>query len=151
MTDQTLLARLGPLRSIPDWKLAHILGDTAVEGVKWSELTDEQKAALQDEIARRKEARGLADPVPTPTNDSEGAQVPDDELDDSDETDTDLTPGPVSTVNSDEAKELIAAADTTAELDALEADERNSARHDGGRKGVLEAIAKRRSELEPKP
>lgn len=157
MTDHTLLERLGPLRSIPDWKLSHILGDTAVEGVKWSDLTQEQRFNLLDEIDRRKQARGMADPVPTPTNDSEGAQVPDDELGDGvnpdldDTVDMDTTPGPVSTVNSDDAKELIALADTAAELDVLEADERNSVRHNGGRKGVLDAIAKRRAELEPQP
>jgi hypothetical protein len=60
----------------------------------------------------------------------------------------DLTPGPISSVNGDKAAELIAAATTAEELDQLEDDERASKRHEGGRKGVLEAIAARRDELE---
>lgn len=59
----------------------------------------------------------------------------------------DDTPGSIATVNSNEAVELVAQADTTAELDRLEKAEKASRRHPGGRKGVLNAIVERREEL----
>lgn len=60
----------------------------------------------------------------------------------------DLTPGIISTVVSDEAIELIKEATTEKELDQLQADEEASQKHPGGRKGVLDAIMKRRDELD---
>lgn len=63
------------------------------------------------------------------------------------ETDLDETPGGISTVNSEEAFLLIAAADTDEELDVLEAAEQASQKHPGGRKGVLSALASRREQL----
>lgn len=59
----------------------------------------------------------------------------------------DVTPGPVATVNSAEAIKLIEMTQTLAELDQLQIDEEASQKHPGGRKGVLEAIMKRRDEL----
>lgn len=63
----------------------------------------------------------------------------------------DTTPGSISTVNSADALELIEAADTAAALDALEVAEKASQKHEGGRKGVLAAIDKRRDALKAKP
>jgi hypothetical protein len=59
----------------------------------------------------------------------------------------DDTPGGISTVNSDRAVALIAEADDVDELDRLEAGERASQRHPGGRKGVLAALVARRAEV----
>lgn len=59
----------------------------------------------------------------------------------------DITPGPVATVNSAEAIKLVETTQTIAELDQLQSDEEGSQKHPGGRKGVLEAIMKRRDEL----
>jgi hypothetical protein len=60
---------------------------------------------------------------------------------------SDTTPGDVSTVNATEAKALIKDADE-AQLDELEAAELASVKNPGGRKSVLDFIAKRRAELE---
>lgn len=64
-----------------------------------------------------------------------------------DPADLDQTPGDISTVNSDEALDLIEKADTVEELDALEKAERAGQKHPGGRKGVLRALEARREEL----
>lgn len=76
----------------------------------------------------------IANTTPSPASIGEDALV-------------DITPGPIATVNSGEAIELVEEAQTVAELDRLQADEEDSQKHPGGRKGVLEAIMKRREEL----
>jgi hypothetical protein len=59
----------------------------------------------------------------------------------------DTTPGPIATVNSEAALDLIASVKKVEDLDVLEKDEKASEKHPGGRKGVLTAIADRRKEL----
>ena len=48
---------LGPLASLPDFELNHIVADIDVRGFKWSTLSKEDKAAVKAEDDRRK---GLA-------------------------------------------------------------------------------------------
>jgi hypothetical protein len=59
----------------------------------------------------------------------------------------DETPGSIATVSGQKAAVVIGQADSVEELDRLEAAERASQRHPGGRTGVLRAIAARRQEL----
>jgi hypothetical protein len=65
----------------------------------------------------------------------------------SDLTPLDETPGTIATVSGQEAAVVIGQADSVDELDRLEAAERASQRHPGGRTGVLRAIAARRQDL----
>lgn len=65
----------------------------------------------------------------------------------SDLTPLDETPGSIATVTGKEAAVVIGQADSVEELDRLEAAERASQRHPGGRVVVLRAIAARRQEL----
>lgn len=60
----------------------------------------------------------------------------------------DITPGNVATVNSDEAIAVIEKVRKLSVLDTIEAAEKGSDRHPGGRKGVLAAIAARRAQLD---
>jgi hypothetical protein len=69
-------------------------------------------------------------------------QIPSNDL-----TPLDETPGSIATVTSQKAAVVIGQADSVDELDRLEAAERASQRHPGGRVVVLRAIAARRQEL----
>jgi len=59
----------------------------------------------------------------------------------------DFTPGTIATVPSDIALDLISKASTLDELEDMEKDELANQKNEGGRKGVLAAIDKRREEL----
>jgi hypothetical protein len=57
-----------PLNQVPDWYLAHVMGDAA--DVKWHQLTKEQQAAFKEERDRRNNRvpAGIA-PPPLPVSD----------------------------------------------------------------------------------
>lgn len=140
---QTYFQALGPLSKLPDWKIAHLLAGITVDGANWNNMTFDEKDALRAEMV----SRG-AGPVEDRETVEETQPTPDVAGDDVDtDPPLDETPGPIFTVNSDMARDLIAEADTVDALDRLEASERGSDRHEGGRKGVLEAIARRRAEI----
>jgi hypothetical protein len=112
----------------------------AAAGVPPGELPTPIEIRIEGKVSDAMEAVAAAFVPSVPP--AEPTEIPTSDL-----TPLDETPGTIATVSGQKAAVVIDKADSVEELDRLEAAERASQRHPGGRTGVLRAIAARRQEL----